>query len=288
MMIRGKTMGMLKRSLLAMGATVAIASLVAGVCAPRTAQAQEIQLTGPLAGAPAVKGLRQYREGRFELAPTMSFTLLDEYRRTGFVGARLQYNIKDWLGVGVWGGYGVLSLTTDLTDQIDAKASRSSTFTQVNVTRGKFEEQTSKLEWIAAPQLQFSPFRGKLALFQNIFADTDLYLHGGLAFVGVKERGECGSAAKPCATNFGLESRMALAPTFGLGLNLYTKSIVSFGVEYRAFPFSWNRAGFDQRGTGPDANFPDQKVNDQDRTFKFNQMITLAVGFSFPNYKVSP
>ena len=31
--------------------------------------AQEIQLTGPLAGAPAVRKLRLYREGRFEVAP---------------------------------------------------------------------------------------------------------------------------------------------------------------------------------------------------------------------------
>ncbi|MBW2459783.1 MAG: hypothetical protein JRI68_35155, partial [Deltaproteobacteria bacterium] len=33
------------------------------------ARAQEIQLTGPLAGAPAVRRLRLYREGRFEIAP---------------------------------------------------------------------------------------------------------------------------------------------------------------------------------------------------------------------------
>src|SRR5207253_1868995 len=87
-----------------------------------TAEAQEIQLTGPLAGAPAVHKMRLYREGRFEFAPTASFTLLDEYRRTIFIGGRLQYNIKEWLAIGAWGGYGVVSLTTDLTDQIDVAA----------------------------------------------------------------------------------------------------------------------------------------------------------------------
>ena len=66
-----------------------------------SASAQEIQLTGPLAGAPAVRHERLYRDGRFELAPTVSFTLLDEYKRAILFGARAQYNITDWLAVGV-------------------------------------------------------------------------------------------------------------------------------------------------------------------------------------------
>ena len=49
------------------------------VLASGTASAQEIQLTGPLAGAPAVRQLRLHRAGRFEVSPTVSFTLLDEY-----------------------------------------------------------------------------------------------------------------------------------------------------------------------------------------------------------------
>jgi len=85
----------------------------AGVLAwGQAANAQEIQLTGPLKGAPAVRNMRMYREGRFELAPTASFTLLDEYRRTILVGARLNYNIKDWIAIGLWGAGGVASLTT--------------------------------------------------------------------------------------------------------------------------------------------------------------------------------
>ena len=54
------------------------------------------------------------------------------------------------------------------------------------------------------------------------------------------------------------------------------------GVEYRALPFNWNRAGFDSRGSGTNGNFPDGQVNTQDETFRFNQMITISVGFSLP------
>lgn len=250
----------------------------------REARAQEIQMTGPLAGAPAVRKLRLYREGRFELAPTFSFTLLDEYRRTMLAGARLQYNLWDWLGIGAWGGYGVINTTTDLTDQVNAIAPRNSR-TAINMGQS-FEKQTGKMNWVAAPQVTFSPFRGKLAMFQKVFVDTDLYLHGGVAFVGLQERGDCGVGGAPLCTDpssFALKDRMAIAPTFGLGLSLYATNFVNIGLEYRALPFAWNRAGFDSRGGGNDARFPDNKIDAEDRTFKFNQMFTVAVGFSLPS-----
>lgn len=256
------------------------------------ASAQEIQLTGPLKGAPAVRRMRQYREGRFEIAPTASFTLLDEYRRTILVGGRLTYNIKDWIGVGVWGAFGAISSTTDLTDQIDAKAPRDPR-TAPNINHrsdgsaAPFADQTAKISYVAAPQITFIPFRGKLAIFQKIFVDTDFYVSPGVAFVGLQERKFCGDAGqnqKACSdpSTFTLDSRTAIAPTFAVGLTFYTSDFISLGVEYRALPFSWNRAGFDQRGGGNNNKFPDNKINDQDQTFKWNQMITIAVGIALP------
>ena len=272
-------------------AAVAAAALAAGVlAAPKPAQAQEIQITGPLAGAPAVRKLRLYREGRAEIALGGGFTLLDEYKRTIFISGRLQYNIFDWLGVGVFGGFSpeAFSLNTDLTDKIESTAPRNSR-TAVNLpgTRGQpeFADQTGKLGWMAVPQVTFSPFRGKLALFQKLFVDTDLYLHGGVAFVGVKERGDCGGGGQVACTDprsFQQVSRVAPAPSFGLGLTLYPSNFISINVEYRAFPFSYNRGGFDSRGAGQDASFPDNRIDSEDRTFKFNQMIFVAAGFHLP------
>ncbi|MDF2691690.1 MAG: hypothetical protein K0S65_73 [Labilithrix sp.] len=272
-------------------AAVAAAALATGVlAAPTPAKAQEIQITGPLAGAPAVRKLRLYREGRAEIALGGGFTLLDEYKRTIFISGRLQYNIFDWLGVGVFGGFSpeALSLNTDLTDKIEANAPRNSR-TAVNLpgTRGapEFAEQTGKLGWMANPQVTFSPFRGKLALFQKLFVDTDLYVHGGVAFVGVKERGDCGGGGQPACTttaSFQQVDRVAVAPSFGLGLTLYPSNFISINLEYRAFPFSWNRGGFDSRGSGPDASFPDNRIDSEDRTFKFNQMFFVGAGFHLP------
>ncbi len=257
----------------------------------KTASAQEIQLTGPLAGAPAVKHERLYRKGRFEVAPGFSFTLLDEYRRQMMPSLRLQYNITDWLGIGVWGAAGVINPTTDLTDKIDAK-SPSNPQTWLNVS-GNYKDQTGTMQWIAAPQLQAVPFRGKIALFQKIFVDTDAYFHGGLAFVGLKERancevGQCVGAERK--ETFDMSSRTALAPTFGLGFNFYlpfSKGLMALNLEYRALPFSWNRGGFDSRGAGENGKFPDQRITSADQTFKFNQLIGVNIGFSFPKLKVS-
>lgn len=267
------------------------AAIAAGLvtAAPKPAAAQEIQLTGPLAGAPAGRKLRLYREGRAEIAVGGGFTLLDEYKRTIFISGRVQYNVFDWLGLGVFGGFApdALSLSTDLTDKIQENSPRN-TRTAVNLPGAggqDYEEQTGKLNWMAVPQVTFSPFRGKLALFQKLFVDTDLYIHGGVAFVGVKERGDCGAPGQTSCTDqasFAQTSRVAVAPSFGLGLTLYPSNFVSVNLEYRAYPFSYNRGGFDSRGTGPDASFPDNRIDSEDRTFKFNQMIFVGVGFHLP------
>jgi outer membrane beta-barrel protein len=249
------------------------------------ASAQEIQLTGPLRGQPPVRRLRQYRAGRFEIAPTMSFSLLDEYRHAILAGARLQYNLTDWLGIGVWGAYNVVNTTTDLTDQIqgiypDNKARDPRVALNVGPN---FPNQTANITYVAAPQLTAVPFRGKLAIFNKVFVDTDFYVSGGVAFVGLNEREDCtSSATKDCSKDFNMASRTAISPTLGIGLTFYTNDWISLGVEYRALPFSWNRAGFDSRGSGTNNKFPDGNIDKQDQTFKWNQMITIAVGFSLP------
>lgn len=269
------------------------AALATGlVAAPKPAAAQEIQLTGPLAGAPSVRKLRLYREGRVDLALGGGFTLLDEYKRTIFISGRLQYNIWDWLSIGAFGGFApeALSLNTDLADRIDSTPAPRNTRTAVNLpgTPGapEFGDQAGKLGWMVTPQVTFIPFRGKLALFQKLFVDTDLYLSLGPSFVGVKERANCGNPGEAACTSpqsFTQVDRVAIAPVSGaLGLTLYPSNFISLNVEYRAFPFSYNRGGFDSRGTGPDASFPDNRINEEDRTFKFNQLIFVAVGFHLP------
>jgi hypothetical protein len=267
------------------------------------AQAQEIQLTGPLAGAPAVRQLRLHRKGRFEVALGPSFTLLDEYQRTILLGGSLTYHFTDWVGVGVWGGYG-LQYKTGLSDELQEKAiddrncaerpvATECRLTAVNLTRGDLaNDQLGKFQWVVAPQIQFVPFRGKISLFSALFVDTDVNIFAGAAFVGLQERKPCGrdeenqpiAGALPCsdAKSFELESRVAFGPTFGLGINFYPASFFGFGVEFRALPFSWNTSGFDNHGKDPNQAFPDGNVNDADREFHLNSMLSVHLAFQFP------
>jgi hypothetical protein len=262
------------------------------------AEAQEILLTGPLAGAPAVRKLRLHREGRFEISPTVTFTLLDEYRRTIFLGAKLGYNFTDWLEVGAWGGYGgLLQITTDLAEQIQGandtrvrRALQNPRDTERRLTAVSlgpdFEEQLGSMDWIVSPQITAIPFRGKLALFQSIYLDTDLYVFGGPAFVGVTERADCGDAGNSCTSDnrnpFEMATRVAIAPTFGLGLSFYINKWSAIGFEYRMLPMSLNRGGFDTAGGGKDEAFPDNKITSADQRFQFTQLLSVSFNVNLP------
>jgi hypothetical protein len=302
----------------------ALALCLAVVLFPKEGKSQEILLTGPLKGAGAVHRLRLYRNQRVELAPTATFTLLDEYVRQIFVGARLNYNVTDFLAIGAWGGFSpdALQIPAGLVDKIQSQsdarrrtndtlrgmgqqADLGSRLTALNVGN-QFEEQLGRIDWIIAPQVTFVPFRGKIALFQSIYVDSDLYFFAGPAIASVTERADCsgtGPVAQggcssetpsgsqtaggdaivvPNNVNFPTKSRIAIAPTFGLGFTCYVNKWNAFGFEWRATPFSRNTGGFDNHGSGPDNDFPDQSVNADDRDFKINQMLSVSWNFYLP------
>ncbi len=267
----------------------------------KNAEAQEILLTGPLAGAPAVRKLRLYREKRIEIAPLASFTLLDEYQREILFGARINYNITDWLAIGAYGAYGAVKIPTSLSDKIQGvnenrrkdpnyATTTDGRLTAVNLGQD-FRDQLGSMDWIVAPQLTGVPFRGKLALFQSIYVDTDLYFFAGPAFIGVTERKDC--EAGTCTLNnnpdaFKTASRVAIAPTFGLGFTFYVNKWNAIGFEWRGLPFAWNTGGIDTKGGGKDNEFPDDKISAEDRQFHFNQLLTISYNFYFPqDYRVS-
>lgn len=280
-----------------------IASMVAllGSAAPvlPKAQAQEIEVSGPLAGAPAVIGLRAYRELRFQLQLHSSITLQDEYSRSVLGGGQLMFHPTDWLGIGAWGGFSFMHLDTGLTDEVTAKGQTN----EVNVlslpNAERFADQIGTIEYMFAPQVAFIPLRGKLGIFEKLFIDTDFYVHGGVAFVGVKERASvdagqfasCKGTATPqpltsqiqCfeGTQTTRESRTAMAPTFGVGLSLYMSNFMAMTIEWRALPFAWNTSGTDESGD-PRGDFPDEQINDDDRLSHFNHMMTLGFAFYLP------
>jgi hypothetical protein len=148
-----------------------------------------------------------------------------------------------------------------------------------------FKNQLGSIVWVASPQLTLVPFRGKLALFQSVYVDSDLYFFGGPAFVGLQERANCESQ---CTQKFNMASRMAIAPSFGLGFTWYLSKWSALGFEWRGLPFAWNTGGFDTAGKNPEGRFPDDKINASDQRFRFNQMLSVSFNIYLPTqYRIS-
>jgi outer membrane beta-barrel protein len=263
------------------------------------AHAQDVQVQGPLAGAPAVIGLRVYREMRFSIQLHATMTLQDEFSRAIFTGGQLMFHFTDWLGVGIWGGYAAGNIDSSLSDQIVQKGQTNAVNVLSLPNAKNFTNQIGRMKWIAAPQVTFIPLRGKLGIFEKLFVDTDFYVFGGVAFVGLEERANVDADfTRGCLTmgdNGGLaaairclgdtqgarSSRMAIAPTFGAGLSLFLADFVSMSLEWRAMPFAWNTSGTDESGS-PRGDFPDKQINESDRLSHFNHMLTLGFGFYLP------
>jgi outer membrane beta-barrel protein len=296
------------RSLLVTG--LVLSTLAAVALTPISAEAQEVQVKGPLAGAPAVRHMRIYRDGRFQIQPEFASTLVDEFSRTLFVGGQIGYHFTDWLGIHAFFDYGV-SLDTDLTDQIKDSGQRTDSNALSLPSPAGFSDQIGRLKFLTGVQATFIPLRGKLALFQALFIDTDFYLFAGVAFAQVQERANVTDRTRNfCqpqtlrsareAGNFDAvngacldtqdktATRLAIAPTFGVGLSLYLTEYLAMTLEYRAFPFKWNTSGTDEGGLNKNrqrdssGGFPDGYIDASDRTKQFNQTFRLGFAFYLP------
>lgn len=324
--------------------------------AASAAEAQEIMLEGPLAGAPACRGCVLHREGRFTVTPAFTFSLLDDYRRHIFVGARLTYNITDWIGISVAGGYGGFwgdLLDTGLTGEVASKApngieSNRTNFPFAADSAGAADAERFTTDLLGrflgfvSAEVVFTPLRGKFGLFSRLFLDVDLYIFVGYALPFVEERADvdCRTAefiedrgyaggrvpgdrasydgslsdrcplvgSSPEATVGQVprgDPRLAVgAGTYGLGVSIYFNEWAALNLEYRVMPFLWNHTGTDERGMdlvgdtltfcpsdassgdtdycGSVGEFPDHRLDENDRRWAVNHMFTLGATFHFP------
>ena len=240
-------------------------------------------------------GLRLYRQGRVQFQPLAGITLQDQFSRTVLAGGSASYHLSDWLGIGVWGGYGVASLDTYLTTEVQIKGQPHERNVLSLPDPSVFPQQVGRIKWVGVAQALFIPLRGKMGLFEKVFIDTDFYLGAGVAFVGVEERGEATAAQfAACGTDFvslstcvrsqilaGRTPRSTIAPTFSAGLTLYLSGAVSLTLEWRALPFAWNTSGTDEAGAL--GAFPDGAIDARDRLSHFNHMVSVGLGLSLPS-----
>jgi len=294
-------MTLVRQTLLRIGLAAALAlGLVLGSglhSAASMAHAQDVQVSGPLAGAPAVRELRLWRDMRLHVEPFFAFTIGDDYTRSLIVGGEARYHFLDWFGIGVWGGYSVAQLDTNLSQEIQDRGVTVNANRLDLPSRENFADQTGQLNWWSGVELHFAPFRGKLAMFQKVFFDADLDFFAGAAFVGVEERADAIGKPFPgdvtyceIAGNLNdtgcLESqtsrstRVAIAPSFGVAFTAYFKDFLGIALRWRGIPFKYNTGGTDTNDDG--------EINSSDRTRQFNNM--FSVGFIFvlpPKMKTS-
>jgi hypothetical protein len=253
--------------------------------------AQDVHVSGPLAGAPAVKKLRIWRGMRLHVEPFFAFTIGDEYARSLIVGAEARFHFLDWLGIGGWGGYTVGKLDTNLAKEVRDKGVTTNANRLDLPDRQNFTEQTGRVNWWSGVELHFVPFRGKLAMFQKVFFDADLDFFVGAAFVGIEERADAVGRPSPGDVAFCefagnamdagcLESqlarskRTAIAPSFGVAFSAFFQDFLGVSFRWRGIPFSYNTGGTDNNNDG--------QIDSSDRLKQFNSMFTIGLIFVLP------
>lgn len=286
-----------------------LATLAAVAAATRPGLAQEILLEGPLAGAPAVRRLVLFREGRFFATPTINFTLLDTYRRHILFGAKAEYNIFDWLSAGVHfaGGFGFRTGVADQINDLGEDDIPGQDYDLNFPRKGYIDSQLGQLQWLGAIEGRIVPFRGKFSLFGKLFFAMDVYGFLGVGIAGVKERAatDCSAGVEGArcptftdrdgngidddnttATGYlPMESRVAVGPTFGVGLTVFFNEWIGLNLEYRSTPFTRNESGTDEWGTtefGEGEVYLDRKIDAEDRYLSWNHMMSIGCTFAFP------
>jgi len=267
-----------------------------------TASAQDVQVSGPLAGATSVRNLRLWRAMRLHVEPFFAFTVGDEYSRSLIVGGEARFHFVDWFGIGGWGGYSVGQLDMNLTNEIQSKGFTTNANRLDLPEKDNFPQQIGRINWWSGVELHFMPFRGKLAMFQKVFFDADLDFFVGAAFIGVEERADSelsdfqppGSQVDvqycfpPATGDPGLgnrdigcldsqlarSKRTVVAPSFGVAFNAFFHDFLGIALRWRGIPFKYNTGGTD--------NNRDNRIDSNDRIRQFNNMFSVGLIFVLP------
>jgi hypothetical protein len=259
-----------------------------------TASAQDVHLSGPLAGATSVKKLRLWRDTRLHVEPFFAFTIGDEYARSLIVGGEVRFHFVDWFGIGGWGGYTVGKLNTNLTREIRDKGVTRDPNRLDLPSRENYPDQVGRVNWWSGVEVHFTPFRGKLAMFQKVFFDADLDFFVGAAFVGVEERADteiqrdsvttpqyCTAIGETTPQDPGClgsqldrSKRTVIAPSFGVSFNAFFHDFLGIALRWRGIPFKYNTGGTDNNNDG--------QIDSSDRLKQFNNMFTVGLIFVLP------
>lgn len=229
-----------------------ISALVAVCAAPMLVQAANIQ--GPrrsaldkLEDGPATRNRLVLRGGRFELTPTMGFTMNDAFQRNAMFGAHLGYHITDRWEIGATGLYGI-SFNTGLADEIEAQRPEKA-------KAGEF----SSVQLLVSGEVQYTPLYGKYALFGRTVMNYDIHLIAGFAAAQVK--------------GDDIIDEFNPGAVVGLGFRTFVTDGIAINVEVRDYIYS----------SSLNAVKPvDGDKAEADASLRNNFAVTVGAGFYFP------
>lgn len=238
---------MLNRHMLLFASLVAMlltsVSFAANIQGPRRSALQKLQ------EGDAVRNRLLLRDGRFEIAPTLGFTLNDAYRRNALFGVDLAYNLSDTFAIG--GGI-LMGLSYD-----SALAERLKSIRGDRVSAGGF----SDVGLLAALEVSYTPLFGKVAFMGRKVLNYDFQVSLGAGAANLS----------------GSTSVEGLAPVavVGAGLRLFTDRWMAVTFEVRDYLYSSAlNAVYDPDGEG-DAQLVEESVRN-------NFAFTVGYSFLFP------
>jgi len=195
----------------------------------------------------AVRNRFLLRDSRFEVAPTVGFTLNDAFRRNTIFGLKMDYHMKDNLAVGARFGYGIAS-DSALAENLAAKRPN-------RVREGGF----SDLQLTASLELAYTPIFGKMAFLGRAILDYDLHL-----IVGIGVASATGSAD--------LEG-ISPAGVAGIGARIFVNESSAVVLQVRDLMYSAALNGVvlvDPQGTSETTS-----------SDEFRNQFIVSIGYSF-------
>jgi outer membrane beta-barrel protein len=231
---------------LALVASSFTALLVAA--APLSAHAQR---KSPLEDAPAIRKRVELRETRFEIGPSFTSTITQDFYHTFLGGARAAFHLNDWLSIAAFGGFAIANTSTGYQDRLVGSLDTMTPEAR-DPSPAVAKASMQKIKSLAGAQLEFAPFTGKWSLAGKLYAHYDFYVFGGAGFIDVEptDPSGCMGAQSYCGV-----SGWKPGAQGGVGLHTFFNQWLALNLEVRDFASRLNPSGRDVNGDGvADAN----------------------------------
>ncbi len=251
---------------------------------PSLAQAAP-ERRSPLAGAPAIRKRVELRDSRFELGAGAAVTINQDFYNAVLLNVRAAYHFNDWLGLSV--NAGVFNATPDLktsfhnklSDALGTSGRLSGNTGDRTPTPADAEAAANRINMIISPQIDWTFFTGKFALFSKLFMNYDVYLMTGASFINLVKKGTvdpayCSPTDENPAPRCEPFTGMKVGGNVGVGMHAFVTDYFAINLEARDVIFKNNPAGRDVNGDGG--------TDSRDLSWGHNWLVGLNLTFFLP------